>query len=507
MAAFKKNLLYFTKSHTYILLGLLIILSYLIVNALSLENNIIFIEGVMLSLIIVVTILFKIFYHKKPFNGNEILIYIILLGLIMRIGYMLYTPCTVRSHDFGNFNMNLSGHDAYLLTIIKENHLPLSNENQYYHQPFYYIVSSIFSIIINKILGRTADFYLVDAAKVVSCFASCAVIIIASKICDAVEMKKKYKIVTMCIVSFLPNFYLLAGRVNNDSLVIFFMTCAILYTIYWLKNQSWKNTILLALIYGFGMMTKVSIGVYALFTGVVMINVLTMKFQEKSFKDLLLKFGVFGLISFPLGLWYAIRNHIMFNQSISYVPKLSETSDIYCGNYSFFQRFVFPSISNLLSSPYAHPFEDYNYPAYLIKTSVFGEFTFNQQGFIPTLLLFTNLMLVILSVIAFIYIIFFSNRNDEIRYILTGLWILVYISSIKFNLSYPFGCTMDFRYIVPTAILGAIFIGAVYEELMEKSFESQSLLSTFKEFYINTTKASVILFSIFSILMYCTITI
>lgn len=507
MVAFKKNLLYFTKNHIYILFGLIIILSYLIVNALSLESNIILIEGIMLSLIIVVTVCFKVFYHKKYFNGNEILIYIIILGLIMRIGYMLYTPCTVRSHDFGNFNMNLCGHDGYLLTVIKEKHLPLSNENQYYHQPFYYIVSSIFSIIINKILGRTTDFYLVDAAKVVSCFASCAVIIITNKICDAVEMKKKYRNIVVAIVSFLPSFYLLAGRVNNDSLVIFFMTCSILYTIYWLKNQSWKNTILLALIYGFGMMTKVSFGVYALFTGVIMINVLAMKFHEKSFKGLLLKFGVFGFISFPLGLWYSIRNYIMFNQPISYVPKLSETSDIYCGNYPFFQRFVFPSFSNLLSSPYAHPFEDYNYPAYLIKTSVFGEFTFNQQGFIPTILLFTNLVLVILSVIAFLYIIFLSNRNDEIRYMLTGLWALVYISSIKFNLSYPFGCTMDFRYIVPTAILGAIFIGSVYEELMEKSFESQSLLITFKELYIKITKASVILFGIFSILMYCTITI
>ena len=73
MAALKKNLLYFTKSHIYILLGLIIILSYLIVNVLSLENNIIFIEGVMLLLIIAATIWFKILYHKKPFNGNEVL--------------------------------------------------------------------------------------------------------------------------------------------------------------------------------------------------------------------------------------------------------------------------------------------------------------------------------------------------------------------------------------------------------------------------------------------------
>ncbi len=38
-------------------------------------------------------------------------------------------------------------------------------------------------------------------------------------------------------------------------------------------------------------------------------------------------------------------------------------------------------------------------------------------------------------------------------------------SFIAFNLKYPFGCTMDFRYIFPTAIIGAIYLGIALDHM------------------------------------------
>ena len=88
-----------------------------------------------------------------------------------------------------------------------------------------------------------------------------------------------------------------------------------------------------------------------------------------------------------------------------------------------------------------------------------------------------------------------SNRNDEIRYTLTGLWVLVYISSIKFNLSYPFGCTMDFRYIVPVLFSTSIILG-VTGNICENS--GSVILKTFSAL----TDSLVILLAVASILAF-----
>ena len=48
------------------------------------------------------------------------------------------------------------------------------------------------------------------------------------------------------------------------------------------------------------------------------------------------------------------------------------------------------------------------------------------------------------------------------------LWGVIYSTFLYFNVEYPFGCTMDFRYIVPTAFLGAIFIGKCFDQIGSK---------------------------------------
>ena len=77
----------------------------------------------------------------------------------------------------------------------------------------------------------------------------------------------------------------------------------------------------MAVIYGLGVMTKVSVGVIALFTAVVFVIMLvkTVKTDAKQWKMLMLRYIVFGLISLPLGLWYSVRNYRMFGQPLGYV--------------------------------------------------------------------------------------------------------------------------------------------------------------------------------------------
>lgn len=72
---------------------------------------------------------------QEGINSKKTIKCIILVGFIMRIGYMLYTPCNVRSHDLWNFTVDSGGHAGYILNILEGN-LPQSNLLQYYHHLF-----------------------------------------------------------------------------------------------------------------------------------------------------------------------------------------------------------------------------------------------------------------------------------------------------------------------------------------------------------------------------------
>ena len=56
----------------------------------------------------------------------------------------------------------------------------------------------------------------------------------------------------------------------------------------------------------------------------------------------------------------------------------------------------------------------------------------------------------------------------RLRFGLVWLWLIQIGSYLMFNLQYPFGCTMDLRYIVPTIIVGAAYLGIALDDLKER---------------------------------------
>ena len=75
--------------------------------------------------------------------------------------------------------------------------------------------------------------------------------------------------ILMLYVAFTPVFYLRGGSVGPDMLATFFVTAEFLWTLYWKKNQNSKNTLFLALLYGLGVMTKISCAIVAVYTIIV----------------------------------------------------------------------------------------------------------------------------------------------------------------------------------------------------------------------------------------------
>lgn len=448
------------KKLSYVYLFIAIAGAYLAAEAAGLKAHPVWIKAGMLAAMGLV--LGAGFLRRKRRDQYETLLWTIMLcGFIMRIGYMLYTGCEVRSYDLREFDTEAGGHAGYILTIMQKGRLPETNFLQYYQQPFFYLAGSLVSGILNGILGRTAPYDLVDAAKTVSCFASCGVLLAVKRLFGELGLKEKPALAAMSVVAFYPAFYLAAGRVNCDSLLTFFLTLTFAWTIYWYRKPDWKNTLCLALLYGFGMMTKISCAAMALFTAAVFAK--AMWGEKKGFGDLFCKYLVFGLISFPLGLWYSVRNYRLFGQKFTYVVRISKDSKIFCGDHSLVQRFFSLDIKNLFATPFGDPWNDYNYPLYMVKSSLFGEFTYPDIGdWIPVLLLFSGLCLAGFTFISLIWVLK-KERWGSGAFFAAVVFILFGVNGIFFCCSYPFGCSMDFRYFVILTVLGAAVLGKYCE--------------------------------------------
>lgn len=414
---------------------------------------------------------------------------IIFMGIVMRIGYMLYTGCIVRSHDLGELSYDYSGHAGYLLCIIENCTLPGTNSGQFYQQPLFYLTGGFVSRCINAVLGSGNAMDLVDAAKTVSCAASCISLLVAERIMVFCGLRDRGLAIAMTLMAFLPGFYLAGGRINPDMLAFMFMMLAVLYTLRWIRNPDWKNTIILALIYGFGMMTKISCGIIAVVTAIVFVLKLIEAAKERRLLPLAKKYAVFSAVSLSLGLWYSVRNYIAFGQSLNYVLLIDRNSDIYTGNYSIFQRLIGIDIRNLISTPYAHPFDDYNFPVYSLKSSLFGEFTYDVGNIIPSVLLCIAAILSAFFVIALVKIL----RDKEISFYqkffcILAIWL--YVSGLWFYYNYPFGCSMDYRYLLILTLPAAVILGSC------SSFSEKS------RYCLNVLLGG---FGIMSCMMYCVI--
>ncbi len=433
------------------------------------------------------------FLYKKKTDINSIIRLIIIAGIIMRIGYMLYTPYTVRAHD-------IDGHIAYIGWLYNGS-LPDNNGFLFYHPPFFHFLGSVLGRFIGSLKYDGNNIY--EAAKIVSCFASCAMLIVTSEIARALELGKKTELTAVLITAFLPNFYLLAGRVNNDSLSVMFMYFTLLYTVKWYKKPCFKYAVIIALSIGFGMMTKMSVGTLAFFTGPVMLFVLFKSFvKDKKDLSIFCQLLVFAVICFPLGLWYPIRNMILFDQPLNYVYKIPADNPLYCGDYGIIDRFLsFPVISGL-KTVYADPFTDHNVWIYLIKGALFGEFSFDINEFIPRVFTGINVILSVISASGLIFVIASKRVKPSVKYFVTVLWLVTVISYISFNISLPFGCTMDFRYVVPLGLVSSLTVGILYEALSDIWAEKEN---TAVLILLDIIKLVCILFAVYSVLMYTTI--
>lgn len=439
-------------------------------------------------------LLLRVLSKKCASRTEALIVAIIAAGIVMRVGYMLYTSFAIRGHDIAAFDDD--GHFGYMYQIFSTGTLPQTNTYQFYHPPFAHIVQALLVKVFSWFRPGAEVTSLFEAAKIVPCFAASAVLWVCRSLCREMKLSGRATAIALAVLAFQPTFFIFSASVNNDSLMLLFFMIAVLYTIRWYSQPTMKNILMIALAIGFGMMTKLSAAAVALFTAPIFIAVFLKSFKEKKAGRIFGQFAAFAGVCAPLGLWYPVRNMLKFGQSFGDVFTLSTTSKLYSGDYSFAQRFLSFPADQLFSPLYCHPYGDYNLWIYTVKCSVFGEFTFKQPDSLAALLIAANLFVILLSLAAMIYVMIrCKDTNKFARFGLFWLWLVQIGSFIVFNLRFPFGCTMDFRYIVPTAIVGAIYLGIAMDHIKSRNKAAANVV-----FIVGL--AAVVFFGVASVLFY-----
>ena len=103
---------------------------------------------------------------------------------------------------------------GYILTILQSGKLPDTNFRQYYQQPFFYLCGSAVSWLVSQVTGCQENYWLVDAAKLVSCYASGMVLLLGVKILKKVEVSRRAMLSVTAFLAFCPAFYLSYAGIN-----------------------------------------------------------------------------------------------------------------------------------------------------------------------------------------------------------------------------------------------------------------------------------------------------
>lgn len=433
---------------------------------------------------------------KKELTTAKIMQLIIFAGIIMRVGYTIYTHMFVRGNDLGEFSADVyhngCGHLGYIYYIAENGKLPNVNEYQLYHPPLYHILAAL-TVQIAGIFMPSGDMQSkFEFVQIINCTLTCIMLPMFRNFLDEIYVDKKFAPWAMAIVAFFPTFYQMGGRLNNDMAVTFFMFLCIVNTYRWYRKRDMKTVIYIALCFGLGMMSKISCGIMALFTGTVMLIVLYEEFKNKNTKQIVIQFAVFAVICVPLALWYPVRNYILFDQPLNYVPRIAENNFVYRGNVPWTERLFSFFPVELVKQPFINLYEDNSVIMTMLRTALYGEAEFEGRSLAASIANIVNLLLVVVSVVSMIYALIENKKaKSKALFGIFVIWLIIFGSFVQFNIAYPALCTAHYRYIPLATVIGGVFIAYALSYMGDKH-----------KFISNSIKIMIIIWCIFTSIVY-----
>ncbi len=396
----------------------------------------------------------------------------VMSGFLLKLAYVLYTPVWCRQHDVVDFGAG-EGHAAYMEYILSHKALPDFDPRSvwaFFQPPLHHGISAVWMWL--GIRTGLTEARIHKNVQVLTLVYMCLLMIVVLGICKELNMRYGGRLVTMLIVGFHPIYILMSGSINNDALAVMLSMVSIYIAILWYKDPGIGKIIMLAISIGLAMSAKLSSGLIAPPIAVLMLyRCMTDTDGLKNTSKLMsyiLRFALFAVIVFPLGLWWPIRNKILFDMPAGYIPEVGEQVKVGIAPMIFDIRTSSPFLY-MKANGFDH--DEYNLILATVKSSLFGEGDFAHLSQAVTVL---GWMLLILSVCVFILQIMgmirtcaVSEASPEkgIKIFFVCLVICLIGGYALFAISGRNLSAMDPRYCAPVVSVLSIFAGLWYDRL------------------------------------------
>lgn len=429
--------------------------------------------------------------HFKNHREKILALAIAAEGFILRAAYVLESTVSQRQNDVHSFGGS-NGHAAYIEYIYNNLSIPDVDPTtvwQFYHPPLHHIIAAAWMRLLT-LFGMPYGLAC-ESIQALTLFYSCCCIIIVYKILRYFKLRGAALLLPFAITAFHPSMILLSGSINNDILSITLALAALYAALVWYEKPTLWGIIKIALLIGLGMSAKLSAALIAPAVAVIFLAGLIR--YRKQAEKMLGEFIIFALICFPLGLWWSVRCFVKYRMPFGFVPDLTHDSYQYIGSIPTSKRlfdFGAHQFENVFEQWSASTsYLEYNPTVGFLKNSLFGE-RINEKpftGFLiyyPVILFWIALILALLSFAAMAAMQFIKGERRLPRAALLIAHATYMISYYKFCFDFPYTCTMNFRYIVPTMFIGAAFIGMALQALQRYRSNKKSAAALCCTYYI-----------------------
>ena len=417
-----------------------------------------------------ITVFLVLFVFRQLVSISEPAL-VLLLGVMFRTCYVLYTAIWTRQHDVIDFGTG-EGHAGYIEYIYSNLSLPMGDPRAkwaFFQPPLHHIISGLwmrfcahFSLAYRQVQ---------ENVQLLTLFYICSVTVITFFICKELRLREWGVRVVLVIVCFHPALTIMSGSINNDALSLVLALLSVYIVILWYKAPSFKLVIMLALSIGLSMMAKLSGGTVA--PAVAALFILKLYKDRENIRKYLLQFIVFGIIVFPLGIGWEVKNMIMYGMPFNYIPPVGEQLSVSMAGRIFDIRTgsVFPYlIAN------GDPYDEYNVFVTLLKTSLFDDANLSLESkntvLFAVILFVSALVLAVISFIATLLVLKDKQGKYDMAFEHKVLFGVLYLSLIFSYLSFALGSNnysaMNFRYIALVIVAEALFLGCFADACRDK---------------------------------------
>lgn len=426
--------------------------------------------------------IFFVLAARGKLSTRNVILLLFAAGFLMRLSYILYMGTGSIQHDVGAWGLQYedgslnSGHAGYIEYLYQNGHLPdfdVRMVDQFYHPPLHHLFAAVWMRLLS-LTGVSVESAF-ENIQILTLFYSSVCLILSYKIFRRIGLKDSGLILATAVVAFCPTFYIMAGSINNDILSIAFMLGGFYNALCWYKTRKLGRILCIALCVGLGMMTKLSVWMAAPPIAFIFIYVFFSDLRQ--FKRYLGQFAAFLGVCVPLGLFWAVRNLMMWGMPLTYVQRLPVSSAQYVGNIPVLQRlfdfspYQFADVAEQFSM-YNGGYNEFNPLVGFFKTSVFDEGIAVRR--FPMIAGFNQVLFwsaVIVGLAGFAAMIYFLIKKNQktpfpVRLAVGVFYVLVLGLYYLFCFSFPHVCTQNVRYGVPLIVLGALALGYLGYDLL-----------------------------------------